>query len=185
NKTVEAGMIPILMSTGMSVDYENGHYASNRDPLIIEKDTVVRNLAAEHSIGYIDIWQRSLDEIAAGLPRVVNGITYEAWDYRSRQSNACPNDDAFAPHANHDTPNGVETPAQDSYDNHIDLGAVWFSNIHLNPNGSYTVANEIGNWIRENLLTLDSITLPSTSSSAFETVTANLSGLEPNTQYYY
>src|SRR5690606_21548220 len=165
-----AGIIPVIMSTGMSVDYANGHYSFNRDFDIIERDTVWRNLADENELGYIDIWQRSLDEIADGRTRTIAGVTYDAWDWRIRNVNACPNDDIFAPHAGHDIQAGVKTNVQDNYPNHIDLGSTWFTNIHLNRHGSFVVQNEIGQYFRT-LVNFDSVTLTPTSGSVFETQT--------------
>src|SRR5690606_37030101 len=179
-----ADIIPVIMSTGMSVDYANGHYSFNRDSDIIERDTVWRNLADENELGYIDIWQRSLDEIADGRTRTIAGVTYEAWDWRIRNENACPNDDIFAPHAGHDIQAGVKTNVQDNYPNHIDLGSTWFTNIHLNRHGSFVVQNEIGQYFRT-LVNFDSVTLKPTSGSVFETQTYEITGLSASTDYIY
>src|SRR5690606_19307330 len=139
NEVLSTGATPILM-TNLKVDYQGGHYSWNRNNDILENDNIKRALANELDIHIIDIYYVFEDSINNGN-----------WDHRIRNKNNCPNNDNFSPHANHNVQQNILNNSQDTYPNHISMGAVWFTNIHYNFNGCKIVAKEITKYFRENI----------------------------------
>ncbi|MBA3945747.1 MAG: hypothetical protein H0X37_14410 [Herpetosiphonaceae bacterium] len=105
----------ILLETGMFVDYP-AHYAWDRNRVLQPLYDVIREVAAQHDLPLVDLYDRMLQETARGN-----------WDLRVRGYGSVePNDVVL----------GAGRDELYSDDIH------WFTNIHPNPRGMRVIASE-------------------------------------------